>query len=219
MGVKKIFWTDPYQKELDAVVTAAGEWGVSLDQTILYAFSGGQQSDSGTIGGFPMMEAKKDGMDIRYALPQGHGLLAGDPVHLVLDWEKRYKLMRLHFAAELVLEWVYEHCGHPEKIGANISTDKARVDFRWNGNISAIFPELVPAVRQLIVADHAIISAFSDTATETRYWEIEGYARVPCGGTHPRRTGEIGQIALKRSNPGGCRERIEITLADSLDIG
>ena len=105
--------------------------------------------------------------------------------------------------------------GHPEKIGANISFDKARVDFRWKGNISAVFTELVPAVRQQIAEDHAIISAFSDAATETRCWEIEGFARVPCGGTHPKRTGEIGPVRLKRSNPGGGRERIEITLAQS----
>lgn len=215
MSVKKVFWTDPYQTVLDATITAVGEWGVTLDQTILYAFSGGQQSDDGSIGGFPVLEAKKDGMEIRYALPQGHGLIAGDPVHIILDWDKRYRLMRLHFAAELVLEWVYQHCGHPEKMGANISTDKARVDFRWDGNISTVFPELVPAVRRLIEEDHAIVSGFSDEATGTRYWEIRGFAKVPCGGTHPRRTGEIGPIALKRSNPGGGRERIEITLAQS----
>ncbi len=215
MSVKKIFWTDPYQTELDATVTTVDEWGVTLDQTILFAFSGGQQSDDGSIGGFPVLEAKKDGMKIRYALPQGHGLIAGDPVHLILDWDKRYRLMRLHFATELVLEWVYGHCGHPEKIGANINVDKARVDFRWDGNISSVFPELVPAIRRLIEEDHAIVSAFSDEATETRYWEIEGFAKVPCGGTHPRRTGEIGPVILKRSNPGGGRERIEITLAQS----
>jgi Ser-tRNA(Ala) deacylase AlaX len=215
MSVKKVFWTEPYRTELDAAVTSACKWGVTLDRTILYAFSGGQQSDDGTIGGYPVLKAEKDGMEIRYALPEGHGLLAGDPVHLVLDWEKRFKLMRLHFAAELVLEWVYRHYGHPQKMGANISADKARVDFRWNGNISAVFPDLVPAIRQLITEDHAIVSAFSDEAAELRYWEIEGFAKVPCGGTHPRRTGEIGPVSLKRSNPGGGRERIEIMLADS----
>ena len=43
-----------------------------------------------------------------------------------------------------------------------------------------------------------------------RYWEIEGFARVPCGGTHLKRTGEVGNIALKRKNIGKGKERIEV---------
>ena len=45
-----------------------------------------------------------------------------------------------------------------------------------------------------------------------RSWEVEGFARVPCGGTHLKRTGEVGTIALKRKNVGGGKERVEITL-------
>ena len=63
---------------------------------------------------------------------------------------------------------------------------------------------------RLVAADHAIISAFSDEANERRYWEIPDFSRVPCGGTHLRRTGEIGEIALKRKNIGKGKERIEV---------
>ncbi|HAE50502.1 MAG TPA: alanyl-tRNA editing protein, partial [Tistrella mobilis] len=45
-----------------------------------------------------------------------------------------------------------------------------------------------------------------------RYWEVEGVARVPCGGTHLRRTGEVGAITLKRVNVGKGKERIEMRL-------
>jgi alanyl-tRNA synthetase len=58
------------------------------------------------------------------------------------------------------------------------------------------------------------MSEFSDVATQSRYWEIAGFAHVPCGGTHPRSTGEVGRIVLKRANPGRGKERIEIYLAD-----
>ena len=57
------------------------------------------------------------------------------------------------------------------------------------------------------------MSAFSDEAAELRYWEIPDLARVACGGTHLKRTGEIGKIELKRKNIGKGKERIEIFAA------
>jgi len=214
MACVKVFWDDPYSTELEANVTSVNGDVITLDQTIFYAFSGGQQSDSGTIEGLTVLGAKKENFEIYYTLPKGHGLQVGDVVHLNIDWEKRYKLMKLHFAAELILELVYQNYGHPEKVGANITEDKARVDFMWTGNISLIFPELLPQVQDLIDSNLEIESAFSDDSQEIRYWKIEGFARVPCGGTHLKRTGEIGAIKLKRNNIGGGKERIEILLTE-----
>jgi alanyl-tRNA synthetase len=45
---------------------------------------------------------------------------------------------------------------------------------------------------------------------ERRYWDVPGFARVACAGTHPRTTGEVGAIVLTRKNPGKGLERIEI---------
>jgi hypothetical protein len=53
-------------------------------------------------------------------------------------------------------------------------------------------------------------SAFSDEANERRYWKIKEFSQVPCGGTHIKRTSEMGVIRLKRVNPGKGKERIEI---------
>lgn len=212
MACVKVFWEDPYLTKLETMVTGVNADVITLDRTILYAFSGGQQSDSGTIEGIPVLEAKKEGIEIFYTLPSGHGLNSGDIVRMMIDWERRYKLMKLHFAAELVLELVYQNYGHPEKIGANITEDKARVDFQWAGNISSIIPELKQRLQDMIMHDLPIISAFSDEEQEIRFWEIDGFAKVPCGGTHIKRTGEIGSVRLKRNNIGGGKERIEIML-------
>jgi len=213
MACRKVFWEDPYLTDLMAHVTTVNGDEITLDQTIFYAFSGGQQSDSGTIAGFEVMEATKMGLEIMYRLPSHHTVSVGDLVSIHIDWEKRYKLMKLHFAAELVLELVYENYNRPEKVGANITSDKARVDFVWDGNINQIFPKLMPDLTALIESDLPIISDFSDAEKEIRYWEIANFAKVPCGGTHIKSTGEIGKIALKRNNIGGGKERIEIILA------
>jgi len=212
MACIKVFWQNPYLSELEARITSINGDQITLDQTIIYAFSGGQQSDTGTIKGMPVLEAKKEDLEIYYTLQSGHGLSVGDKVQLCIDWEKRYKLMRLHFAAELILEIVYQNYGHPEKVGANITEDKARVDFRWEGNITKIIPDLQLHIQTLIANDLEITSAFSDALKELRYWEIEGFAKVPCGGTHIKRTSEIGAVRLKRNNIGGGKERIEIML-------
>lgn len=214
MSVEKFFWKDPYLTELEVTVKSVDKDVITVDKTIAYAFAGGQKSDVGSIGGFDIVEARKDGTEIFYRLTPQHTLNHGDLVLMKIDWEKRYRIMRLHFAAELVLELVYQGFNHPQKIGANITEEKARVDFYWEGNIAEIFPFLQDKLQQLITADLDIHSEFSDPVQERRYWEIEGFGKVECGGTHIRRTGEIGRLALKRVNPGAGKERIEITLLD-----
>jgi Ser-tRNA(Ala) deacylase AlaX len=212
--VAKLFWQDPYRTSLDTRIAAIeGEW-VRLEETIFYAFSGGQESDQGTIGGHKVLEARKDGHDILYRLEPGHGLRPGDSVTVGIDGTRRLRLMRLHLAAEIILELAYQNLPGIQKIGAHIAEDKARIDFEWPANISTLFPMMQEKAGALIAADHAIVSAFSDEANQRRYWEIEGFARVPCGGTHLKRTGEIGTIALKRVNIGKGKERIEIRLSD-----
>ncbi len=210
----KRFWSDPYLTRLDTHVTTVDGPDVTVAETIFYAFSGGQESDSGTIGGRPVLDAHKDGLEIVYTLAEDHGLRPGDPVTIAIDWARRYRLMRLHFAAEIVLELVYRALPAVSKVGAHIAPDKARLDFEWPENISGLIPSLEAQAQALINADHPIRSTFSDEAAEKRTWEIAGFARVPCGGTHLRRTGEVGRIALKRRNPGKGKERIEVVLVE-----
>lgn len=207
---KKLFWEDPYRTSLDTVVERVEGSSVFLRETIFYALSGGQESDGGTIGGHPVLEAKKTGLDIAYVLAESPPLKPGDPVRVQIDWDRRYRLMRLHFAAELMLELSYQTLTGIEKIGAHISRDKARIDFFWPETIASHFPGLISKANELISQNLAIISAFSDELNEKRYWEIPGFTRVSCGGTHIKHTGEIGRIELKRKNIGKGKERIEI---------
>jgi Ser-tRNA(Ala) deacylase AlaX len=208
----KLFWEDPYLTSLDTVVESVDADEVTLASTIFFAESGGQESDAGTIGGFPVLEARADGTEIRYLLPEGHGLRPGDPVRVEIDRKRRERLMRLHFAAELVLELVYRAAPGIEKVGAHIAVNKARIDFKYDDNISELFLEVLTGVARLVDADLEVTSAFEDEAAERRYWEVPGFARVSCGGTHPRRTSEVGDIVLTRKNPGRGLERIEIRL-------
>jgi len=211
----KVFWQDPYLTELDTHIASVNGDIVTVVDTIFYAFAGGQESDAGTIEGQPVLEARKDGLEIFYTLADDHGLQPGNPVRMSIDWTRRYRLMRLHFAAEIILELAYQNLGSIAgitKIGAHIAEDKSRIDFEWGESISPALPMLQQKALAIIAADSPIVSAFSDEANQRRYWEIEGFARVACGGTHLRKTGEVGALELKRKNIGKGKERIEITL-------
>ena len=210
---QRVFWLDPYLTVLDTVVTNVAAADVRVEKSIFYACSGGQEGDVGTIAGQVVQAARLEGDDLVYTLGMNHGLKPGDPVTMAIVWQRRYRLMRLHLAAEIVLELVCQTLPGIEKVGANISADKARRDFRWPDNIASMLTRIQKQAEALIVADKDIVSDFSDTTERERFWEIAGFARVPCGGTHLRTTGEIGQIELRRRNPGRGKERIEVTLS------
>lgn len=120
--------------------------------------------------------------------------------------------MRLHFGAEVVLELFYRKLEGVEKIGAHIAEDKARIDFLWKKNISSVLPDIRRDALKLIQSNLKITSAFSDARAEKRYWKVDVFAQVPCGGTHLKRTGEVGNIRLKRNNIGKGKERVDIFL-------
>ena len=89
-------------------------------------------------------------------------------------------------------------------------------DFIADANISTYFEEILNQYNQIINQDLAIETGYSDIENQRRFWKIDGFAQVPCGGTHVRSTGEVGYVALKRDRPGKSIERIEIKLVDNI---
>ena len=165
------------------------------------------------MNGIPIVDSVREGNLIYYTLPEGHGLCKGDTVTMTIDWPRRNRLMRLHFAAELILEIVTQKYKF-EKVGAHIAETKARIDFRAENNISSLFDEILAQYNAIITSDLSIPTDYSDRATQRRFWKIDGFAQVPCGGTHVKSTGEVGFVTLKRDRPGKGIERIEIRLVD-----
>lgn len=215
--MRKIFWDNPYQHALTTHVALVDGNQILFDETIAYSFAGGQESDKAFINGLAIIDSRIDsqidGHLIYYTLPEGHGLLKGDEVTMTIDWPRRYRLMRLHFAAELVLEIVTQKF-NLEKIGAHIAETKARIDFISDTNISSLFEALLDQYNQIIKDDKVIQTGYSDVANQRRFWKIDGFAQVPCGGTHVKSTAEVGFVTLKREHPGKSKERIEMRLVD-----
>lgn len=209
--MRKVFWDDPYQTTLHTRVAAVDGNCLLFEETIAFSFSGGQESDKAYVNGLEIQGSEIKGDLIYYTLPENHGLTKGDPILMTIDWPRRYCLMRLHFAAELILELITQKL-HLTKIGAHIAPNKARIDFACNQNIAAFFPEILMKYNEIIEQDLPIKKDFSDEAQQRRFWEIAGFSKVPCGGTHVKSTKEVGYITLKRVNVGAGKERIEIKL-------
>ncbi|WP_061008688.1 alanyl-tRNA editing protein [Vibrio sp. CUB2] len=210
----KVFWDDPYQVELESTVSRVDGRCIELEESIFYAESGGQESDAGTIGGIQVIKAEKQGLSIVYTLEREPKFQAGAVVTTQIDWARRYALMKLHFAAEVILEVVTHRFPEMTKVGAHISADKSRIDFEWHESVKPLLPELQQQAQSVIDSHAGIISDFSDTSEQRRYWKVEGFAQVPCGGTHLKNTSEVGRIQLKRKNIGKGKERIEISLVE-----
>lgn len=209
--MRKVFWDDPYQTSLTTQVALVEGNRVLFEETIAFSFSGGQESDKAFVNAMEILGSEIQGNFIYYTLPETHNLKVGDTVTMTIDWPRRYQLMRLHFAAELILELITQKLNLP-KIGAHIAESKARIDFVYHQNISHVFEDILAHYNEIIAKDLPIIKDFEDTVSQRRFWQIEGFAKVPCGGTHVKTTQEVGLITLKRVNVGGGKERIEIKL-------
>ena len=219
MVTLKLFWENPYRTECNATITSMNGKKIKVDQTIFFAFSGGQESDHGTIGGINVVEAVKQGdkeniIDIEYTLEQEPNFTVGEEVEIKIDSIRRQKLMKLHSAAPIIYYLFTEKYGQQKIIGSNIAADKARIDVEYDKPLQDLLPELESAVNTFLAENHPIIRKQDEQKSDLWWWVCEQW-NMPCGGTHPRTTGEIGILKLKRKNIGKGKERIEIFLASS----
>ena len=232
-----LFRDDAYASACDAAVVAVtDEGGVVLDRTVFYAQGGGQPGDVGTLTG-PNGDALTVtntvyGPDraaiVHLVGPGGGGLHAGDRVRAELDWERRHKRMRIHTALHL-LSVVLPHPVTGGAIGdgdgrldfdiPDAGLDKADLTDRLNALIArdAVVGERWITDEELD-ANPGLVKTMSVKPPRgvgrVRLVEIEGIDLQPCGGTHVRRTAEIGRaLVTDIEKKGKQNRRVRIALA------
>ncbi|MFH0836360.1 MAG: alanyl-tRNA editing protein [Candidatus Micrarchaeota archaeon] len=208
---RKLFWEDAYLRECDAKAASVDGNRVSLDQTIFFAFSGGQASDAGTINGINVVEAIANENDIAYVLAEAPSFKQGDSVKVEIDWNRRFTLMRLHSAIHVASLFFDEEHSEPKIIGSNVDPGKARIDYHYPESVSPLLPALEQKTNSFLAEGHEIKVYAGEN--NRRIWECASW-KMNCGGTHVKNTGEIGKIKLKRKNTGAGKARIELTLVD-----
>ncbi|MGI0148137.1 MAG: alanine--tRNA ligase-related protein, partial [Thermoplasmata archaeon] len=122
---------DPcYAREFDARVMERGPDFVVLDQTLFYPEGGGQPYDTGAFrwdgGEAKVLRVTKEKGVIRHHVDR---MPAVDSVHGIVDWDRRYKHMRMHTSQHLMSGLVFRIFG-ARTVGNQIHMDYSRVDFQ-----------------------------------------------------------------------------------------
>jgi len=231
MATDCLFREDSYLKECSATVVGVTEQGgLVLDRTVFYATSGGQPCDHGVIttkSGTPILIENVVFTDpgkteIAHIPAGGSASIAiGEPVQAVIDWEPRYARMRMHTALHLL------SAALPYAVtGGSIGQTESRLDFDIPD--AGLDKEAITAAVMTMIGTDAEVSTrwITDAELEAnpalvktmkvkppmgtgrvRLVEIQSLDLQPCGGTHVRRTSEIGTVAVTQIEKKGKQNR------------
>ncbi len=229
METKKLYLDDPYLKNFEANVIYAKDNEIVLDRTAFYPEGGGQPHDTGKIineNEFSVIEVKKENEYVIHKLDRN--FTGSLKVKGEIDWGRRYAHMRHHTAIHIMSGVLYKKY-NARITGSQIYTDKARMDVNYelkkedlpilekeaneivemnlNVNIKYInrneMKQDLVRVREDLLPDVDII----------RVIEIEGFDMQADGGTHVRKTGEVGKIVISKfENKGKNNKRIYLNL-------
>lgn len=217
LTTRVLHYTNPYLSTFAAVVTHINTKTVVLDQTAFYVAGGGQPGDHGTIDNFNVAGLTViDGIVHHELEDVAGGIEVGQTVHGAIDWQRRYAHMRNHTAQHLAFVAVRDIYGINDTRSGAISTEKARFDVAHRDDIDPpiLAADIEAAVNDLIASDHEI-KRYPDPDHQDRWvWAIARSNSVPCGGTHLRTTGEVGNTIVRVNRKGSKAIRITVQTTD-----
>lgn len=237
MVTELLFQKDSYLRRFEAVVTNLTKDGVILDKTAFHPTSGGVANDVGWLYfGEKKYEVRdviidKSSGEVIHILDSVEGLKPGSSVIGELDWDRRYRLMRLHTAAHILSAVMYSRYGSLVT-GGSVEPDKAKEDYDIQGDEKEIFSKAVEEVNEIIKRNIEVkiywlnreeamkipgivkLAARMPPNIEVlRIVEIPGVDIQADGGPHVKNTAEIGRLLLlKVENKGKKRKRIYYTV-------
>ncbi|MBU2578708.1 alanyl-tRNA editing protein [Patescibacteria group bacterium] len=213
---KRMYSEDPYKQSFEAVVEKIEGNNVWLDQTCFYPESGGQAGDAGTLNGQRVVGAQFDTeKNIVHILESTPTFKIGDQAKGQIDWERRYKIMRVHAASHIMEHFLFQVFGSLKLTGSHLNEKYDKSTYESDERLD---PEKIAEVEKRaneFIAQGLTIETWPDEKRpHFKYWKC-GPIQMPCGGTHPKNTGEIGPIKLKRETGGRGREKVETSLLKS----
>lgn len=228
-----------YQKEFDTEVTKAREIDnyICLEETLFYKEGGGQPADHGKISWngseAEVVDVQKEHGEIRHYL-EGDFPEPGQGVHGEIDWERRYKHMRMH-TAQHVLSWIALNEYDATTAGNQIHEEQSRIDFKPvefdEDDVEKIEKEANALIqkglkvrkkemaRELVeeqmTEGRTNLDLIPDSVDPLRVVVIGEDDICPCGGTHVDSIDEIGRINIvNRKSKGANVERLEFELEE-----
>lgn len=224
-----------YINEFDAIVTKNKKDYILLDKTAFYPLGGGQPSDTGKIFWDEkeslVKEVIKKGDIIKHII-NGEKPPVGTKIHAEINWEKRYKHMKMHTAQHIISGIVFDNF-NARTVGNQIHEEYSRVDFKpikftdkKLGLIEDTFNHIVEkklpikiynedrkTLEKKIDNQRANLDLLPKSVLKLRIVEIKGFDICPCAGTHIKNTSELSKLKiLKTESKGKDSERLVYTL-------
>ena len=231
---KLLYLDDMYLKEFTAKVVDVVEEGVVLDQTAFYPRGGGQPADTGKLVAngkeFGVLNVeRRDGKVVHFTDKQG--LVEGDVVKGVIDFEKRYVYMRYHTASHIISALLFKELG-ALITGNQIGFEKLRIDFSIEDMDKELMKEFVLKANEEIAKNVKVKTYYLDRETamkregvvklaiqlpkhieRIRIVEIGDVDMQADGGCHVKNTSEIGTLEfVKGENKGKNNRRMVVKL-------
>lgn len=239
-ATERLFDLDAYATEGSAVITGASPEALRFDRTLFYAESGGQPGDHGEIVTGDGRAVRINGANfapgrvsiIHAPALADHVLRVGDEITMKIDWPRRYAHMRMHTCLHILSGLI------PAPItGCSINVGHGRLDFDLEENtidkvklgedLNRIIAEDIPVdvlmwsaeeVRRRPELVRTAAVAPPDLGDTIRIIRIGETDLQPCGGTHVRRTGEIGPVVVRKvEKKSRHNRRVTIAFADTAE--
>lgn len=229
-----LYQTDSYIREFTAIITRVDDEqrGIYLDRTAFYPGGGGQPHDTGVlIAGDTSYTVKAGRGNIH--LVEGDSLpVEGTEVRGILDWERRYKLMRTHTAMHILCGVVWRDYS-ASVTGGNMEPLEGRMDFEFERMQKELVSEIEAAINaemskgldvrvKILPREEAFqipdlirtkINLLPEGISEVRTVEIVGLDLQADGGTHVANTREVGTLRITDyKSKGGINKRIYLQL-------
>ena len=231
-----IYLQDSYVKEFAAIVVGHDEQqnGVWLDRTAFYPGGGGQPCDQGRLLAaareYMVSRVKRGGIHII----EGERPPIGAKVKGVIDWARRYKLMRTHTAMHILCGVIWRDY-QASVTGGNMDVLSGRMDFAFERMAPSLIAEIETKINQEVAAARDLsiqvlpreqafqipdlirtkINLLPAGIREVRTVEIAGLDLQADGGTHVANTSEVGTIKIsKYKSKGGINKRLYVEISD-----
>ena len=207
---KRLYFENPYQVEFDAKIiektTYEEKFALILDKTCFYPESGGQPSDKGTINGIKVIKVMEENSRILHVLEED---VFSEDIKGIIDWTVRFDYMQQH-TGQHILSQSFDEIYNAETLSFHLGDEISSVEIDLRKITEEEVEKVERLANEIVFQDREIKTYFiQEEETQSiplrkppkkkgliRIVEISDFDYSACGGTHLRRTGEVGIIKI-----------------------
>ena len=214
MASERLYHDDPYTTRFRARIAAVGEYvgrtAVELDATCFYPEGGGQLGDHGALGGTRVVDVQVTEEGRIWHLLESADAPAGE-VEAELDWARRFDHMQQH-TGQHILSAAFDRLAGAPTLSSTLGEERSVIEVALAGADWQLVGRVEEAANRVVWEDRPVALHWVAPEDVGRFQlrkapVVEGRIRVveipdwdasACGGTHVRRSGEVGAIKVIR---------------------